>query len=104
MAAAAVVNEQDSLDGMEATRIKISFTNMTSDSLETLPELEDVMYFLVKAECSARGVEKMKDGERRRTARMEVLELVQQGAPIKPDDGPSLFSIGDKGDDGTDGE
>lgn len=100
MPAAAVMEQQESLDGLDATRIKISFTNMTSDSLDALPELEDVMYFLVKAECTARGVEKMKDGEKRRTARMEVMELSPQGGPVAPEAGPSLFSIGDTDDTG----
>lgn len=99
--------KQDALEGMEATRVK--FVGMAADSLEQLPELDDVMVFTVTAVCTGRGRERMKDGERRATARMDVQSLVPQGPPKKPDSAPAppaLFRVpnGDNEDGDTDGE
>lgn len=84
--------EQDALDGLDATRIRIAFTNTTSDSLDDLPDIEDEQWFLMRAKCVARGLEVLKDGEKRRTARMDVIVLEPQGPPFKPDQGPDLFT------------
>ena len=93
-----MAEQQEALDGLDATRIKIVFTNMTSDSLETLPEIHDRQTFTVTCVCTGRGLELMKDGELRRTARMEVVGLEPQGDPVKPSAAPNLFSVDDDGD------
>lgn len=97
-------DQQESLSGLQATRVK--FVGMAADGLESLPELDDEMTFLVTAVCTARGEERMKDGERRPTARMDVKVLVPQGGPVKPAAAAHLFSVddGDAGPDDGDGE
>lgn len=91
--------QQEPLDGMQATRVK--FVGMAADSLEQLPEINDRIVFTVETVCTGRGMELMKDGELRRTARMEVLTLSPNGPPIKPNGTPSLFSVADDTDDGS---
>lgn len=86
--------QQQPLEGMEA--VSVRFVGMAADSLDQLPELEEVMTFLVRAVCTGRGLELRKDGEKRRTARMEVIKLEPQGAPVKPDPKPAtppLFAV-----------
>lgn len=87
--------QQEPLDGFEATRIKITFVNMTSDSLDELPEIGDRQTFRVTTVCTARGIEVMRDGEKRRTARVEVVDLEAEGPPVKPSAAPNLFTVQD---------
>lgn len=89
--------EQEPIEGLEATRVK--FVGMAADSLDDLPEIDDEMTFMVRARCTGRGKERMKDGELRATARMEVLTLEPQGGPVTPSAGPNLFSVEGDGDD-----
>lgn len=90
--------QQDPIEGMEAARVK--FVGMSLDELGNAPEIDDRMRFSVDAICTGRGVQRMKDGELRRTATMEVLTLEAEGDPIKPATSPSLWSVEDgDGDD-----
>lgn len=97
-----VVTDQEPIQGLEATRIKITFRNMTSDALEELPALGDIQVYTVTATCTSWGIEEMADGEKRRFARMKVTDLIAQGPPSKPDAGPALFSVDDRDDDDQD--
>ncbi|MGH3693261.1 MAG: hypothetical protein ACRDRX_04545 [Pseudonocardiaceae bacterium] len=90
--------KQDPIGGLEASRVK--FVGMAADSLAKLPEIDDEMSFIVTAVCTGRGRERMKDGELRATARMEVRALVPQGGPVRPDAGPTLFSVPEDDEDG----
>lgn len=92
-------HQQEPIEGLESARVK--FAGMSLDELGNPPEIDDRMTFLVEAVCTGRGVQRMKDGEMRRTATMEVLTLEPQGGPVKPTPAPSLFSVGDP--DGEDG-
>lgn len=80
--------------------IRVRFVGMSADALEEeAPEIDEIMTFLVTAVCTGRGKERMKAGEMRLTARMNVLTLEAQGPPAKPSAGPNLFSVDDDGDD-----
>lgn len=89
--------EQEPIEGLEACRVK--FAGMSLNELGNPPDIDDRMTFVVETVCTGRGVERMKDGELRRTARMEVLTLEPQGGPVKPSAAPNLFSVEDDGDD-----
>ncbi|MGH3495067.1 MAG: hypothetical protein ACRDQ1_17785 [Sciscionella sp.] len=84
-------DQQEPIEGMESARVK--FAGMSLDELGNPPEIDDVMEFYVKAVCTGRGVQRMRDGELRRTARMEVLALQPQGKPVKPQAEPNLYSV-----------
>lgn len=96
-AAAEIMEQQEPLAGLEAARIK--FTGMSLDEMGTPPQIDDRMTFLVEAVCTGRGVQRMKDGELRRTATMEVLDLAAQTGPTKPEGAPNLFSVENETDD-----
>lgn len=93
--------QQDPLDGLEACRLR--FVDVACDEIEIPPDLDDEGLFLVRAVCVGRSLERMKDGELRRMAKMRVLSVEPQGPLAKPSNGPTLFSVGDDVDDG-DGE
>lgn len=87
--------QPDPLDDMDALRTKITFANTSTDTFapDQFPELGDQQTFLIEATCVGRGVELLKDGEKRKTVRWEVTSLKPQGRLTKPDDGPNLFSV-----------
>jgi hypothetical protein len=88
--------QQEPIEGLESARIR--FAGMSLDELGNPPEIDDEMTFLVRAVCTGRGIQRMKDGELRRTATMEVLDVDPQGPPIKPSAAPNLFSIDEEDD------
>lgn len=88
--------QQDSIEGLEACRVK--FVGMSMDSLEDPPEIDDEMTFVVRTRCVGSGRQRMKDGELRHTRSMEVLTLEPQGGPVKPAATPNLFSVEGDGD------
>lgn len=95
--AATISEQQEPLEGLEAARIK--FTGMSLDEVTAPPQIDDRQTFLVEAVCTGRGVQRMKDGELRRTATMTVIDLAAQGGPTKPSGAPDLFSVKDDEDD-----
>lgn len=99
--ATSTINEQQSpLPSLDAARIK--FSGMAIDEIGNPPEIDDEMTFVVTAVCTGRGVQRMKDGELRRTATMQVLDLDVKEGPTRPTGEPSLFSDGDGDDDSED--
>lgn len=92
------INEQQSpLEGLEAARIK--FSGMAIDEIGNPPQIDDTMTFIVEAVCTGRGVQRMKDGELRRTATMQVLDLEVKSGPTRPNGEPTLFNPDDDNDD-----
>jgi len=82
---------------IEASRVK--FAGMSSDSLEDPPKLDEARVYTVEATCTAITRERMKDGEMRLVAKMQVDELWEGTGP-KPaaEAEPGLF---DESDDGS---
>ena len=82
---------------IEASRVK--FAGMSSDSLEDPPKLDEARTYTVQATCTAITRERMKDGEMRLVAKMQVDEL-REGTGPKPaaESDPGLF---DENDDGS---
>jgi len=82
---------------IEASRVK--FAGMSSDSLADPPKLDEARTYTVEATCTAITRERMKDGEMRLVAKMQVDEL-WEGAGPKPaaESEPGLF---DETDDGS---
>jgi hypothetical protein len=82
---------------IEASRVK--FAGMSSDSLEDPPKLDEARTYTVEATCTAITRERMKDGEMRLVAKMQVDELWEGSGP-KPaaESEPGLF---DENDDGS---
>jgi hypothetical protein len=95
--AAEIMEQQEPLAGLEAARIK--FTGMSLDEVTAPPNIDDRQSFIVEAICTGRGVQRMKDGELRRTATMTVIDVAAQGGPFKPEGAPNLFSVNDETDD-----
>lgn len=87
---------------IEASRIK--FSGMSRDSLGDPPALDEKRTYTVEATCMAVTRQRMKDGETRLVALMEVDELWEGTGP-KPEgeSHPSLFDEGDTEDQGDDG-
>ncbi len=81
---------------IEASRVK--FAGMSSDSLEDPPKLDEARTYTVEATCTAITRERMKDGEMRLVAKMQVDELWEGTGP-KPaaESEPGLFD--EAGDD-----
>ncbi|MGH3994724.1 MAG: hypothetical protein ACRDSN_19955 [Pseudonocardiaceae bacterium] len=92
--------QQDSIEGLEACRVK--FVGMSMDSLEDPPEIDDERTFVVRTRCVGNGRQRMKDGELRHTRSMEVLTLEPQGPPAKPAATPNPFGIDGDGDGDSD--
>lgn len=78
---------------LEAARVR--FVGMSLDSLDEPPELDDTMTFEVKATCTGRLRERMRDGELRRVAIMTVDEVTALGSSTHPERDPEL-SYGDE--------
>ncbi len=73
---------------IEGSRIK--FAGMTAEILEYVPEIDDRMTFTVEAECTARGKQRMADGQIRRVATMTVHQVIPHGPPERPEKPPEL--------------
>jgi hypothetical protein len=85
---------QEVLDeAWQAARLR--FTGMSVDELGIAYQIDDRGFFIVEAVCTGQGIQRMKDGELRRTLTMEVLGVEAKGDPIKPSDGPNLFTVDD---------
>ncbi|CAM2953717.1 hypothetical protein [Skermania piniformis] len=75
---------------IEAARLR--FNGMSRDSLEDPPDLDEEVVFTVRARCKKQERERMKDGEIRLVAIMEVVDVHVGGTmPDRDDEGPTLF-------------
>lgn len=63
---------------------------MSLNALDTPPEIDDRMRFLVTARCIGSGLERRKDGELRKTMKMDVEDVQVQGEIEKPERDPEL--------------
>jgi len=81
----------------------VKFTGMSLNALETPPEIDDRMTFLVTAVCTGSGLERRKDGELRKTMKMEVLGVQVHGEIEKPERDPEL-PFGETGGEPEDSE
>lgn len=80
--------EQEPL--IEAARIR--FKGMSKDGLEDPPALDVERTYIVKAICAEHQHKRMKDGEVRLVATMEVLDIWERGKqPIVDEAQPMLF-------------
>jgi hypothetical protein len=85
----------DSLPGMGAYRVKFKGLSKIDSLDETAPQIGDKVTYLVETTCSEEGDILMKDGELRHVCGMDVVSIVPQGAPTKPDSEPDLFGADD---------
>lgn len=81
-------DEPDQQPLVESAHIK--FTGMSLNALETPPQLDDRMKFEVTAVCNGSGLERRKDGELRKTMKMEVIDVQPIGEIEKPERDPEL--------------
>jgi hypothetical protein len=82
----------------------VKFAGMSLDALDTPPSIDDRMQFLVTAKCIGSSMERRKDGELRKTMKMEVEDVVVHGDIQKPEKDPELELEYDAGDQAADGE
>lgn len=77
----------EQLAAIEAAHVK--FVGMSLDALEEPPAIDDIQEFTVTAVCIGESQERRKDGEMRRTMKMEV-QSVRPGQISKPERDPEL--------------
>ena len=80
----------ESTQGQLVESAHITFTGMSLNALETPPQLDDRMKFEVTAVCNGSGLERRKDGELRKTMKMEVIDVQPIGEIEKPERDPEL--------------
>lgn len=68
----------------------VKFIGMSMNALEAPPEIDDRMTFTVTARCIGSGLERRKDGELRKTMKMDVEDVVVTGEIQKPERDPEL--------------
>lgn len=68
----------------------VKFAGMSLDALETPPAIDDRMQFVVTAVCIGSSMDRRKDGELRKTMKMEVEDVVVHGEIQKPEKDPEL--------------
>ena len=81
-------DEPDQTALVESAHIK--FTGMSLNALDSPPQLDDRMRFEVTAVCNGSGLERRKDGELRKTMKMDVIDVQPIGEIEKPERDPEL--------------
>lgn len=89
------VRQQEPLEGFDVARLRITGV---SDEIMDPPDIGYRMKLLIDVECTGHELKKMKDGELRKTALIELLGMEIVSGPTAPTgepnlepDGPNLF-------------
>ncbi|MGH3985928.1 MAG: hypothetical protein ACRDTZ_01240 [Pseudonocardiaceae bacterium] len=85
----------DPLPGTDAYRVKFKGLSRNGNLIEPPPDIGHEVTYTVHTRCSEIGHILMRDGEMRDVRGMDVVSVVAQGPPVRPDSEP-----GDPDDDG----